>query len=677
MELNDLLRNKAENYDKIETMLSNLSEDDIYKLMTMKRYHQIQRGVNQSVKIFAYIFERISSGKKLQFIRISGLAYVFGKDMLEVIELIHKGLSCSEWIELLQDQPSWFVSLGSSNSEADDPTAMLSLKYILESVRDPTTRLSLLQGSESPHHCPAINFARRRRDCLEVMIDCTAISDRLSFYQTPCNEYQAENCNNRVSEFEILKLKRSTFAHYILTQDTYIEWKDSKLRCIIKSVDQKDVYHLLLTQDGEGNTLSHVVWDEKRLMELLREVQCPELIFTLLSAQNSDGDTPFHKVHVDSFEKWLDMITPAQLEQILFMQNGRGDTIIHHYINNRGRYHLNRHSRMHYCSSLLHSLKQLNQPIDKAFLLLLNSRGRNALQEFMASRDMERLDSADHSYCRTLREFLEAIDSPHIISRLLIQKDEFGNTPMHLICRYYQPCVRTVLNLIGTPDLVDVLSQTNCADDTIIHVIAQYHPTMLLDVLKMVEEDKMHVLIKTQNSCGDSPIHVLVRQVAFIGITQKVLIMLPVELIETLSMMRNKVEATPLHLSLAYSNKQVFTCIVETVGGLKSLRILLDDTEFPPNLFGAVCSPQVTEELLAKETSKMNSDSCFYLSTMPTVSEQTAHLLQRYHDQKLQKTIQEAKDVSDIGKSECYHDLAKSILSRSKRRLLACLFLYM
>ena len=112
-----------------------------------------------------------------------------------------------------------------------------------------------------------------------------------------------------VSEFEILILKRSTFAHYILTQDTYIEWKDSKLRCMIKSVDQKDVYHLLLTQYGEGNTLSHVVWDEKHLMELLREVQCPELIFTLLSAQNSDGDTPFHKVHVDSFEKWLDMIT--------------------------------------------------------------------------------------------------------------------------------------------------------------------------------------------------------------------------------------------------------------------------------------------------------------------------------------------------------------------------------
>ena len=106
---------------------------------------------------------------------------------------------------------------------------------------------------------------------------------------------------------------------------------------------------------------------------------------------------------------------------------------------------------------------------------------------------------------------------------------------MHLICRYYQPCVRTVLNLIGTPDLVDVLSQTNCAGDTIIHVIAQYHPTMLLDVLKMVEEDKIHVLIKTQNSCGDSPIHVLVRRVAFIGITQKVLIMLPLELIETIN----------------------------------------------------------------------------------------------------------------------------------------------
>ena len=531
-ELNDLLRNQAENYDKIMAILSILSNEDIYKLMTMKSHRIIAR-INQ-VKIFAYLFKRISSDDRLQFLRITGLPSVYGKDRLQVIELIHKGLLYSEWIELLQDQPYWFVGLASFSSEADDPTAMQSLKYILESVRDPTTRLSLLQGSESPHHCPAINLADRK-DCLEVMIDCTAISDRLSFYQTPCNEYQAENCNNRVSEFEILKLKRSTFAHYILTQDTYIEWKYSKLRCMIKSVDQKDVYHLLLTQDGEGNTLSHVVWDEKHLMELLREVQCPELIFTLLSAQNSDGDTPFHKVHVDSFEKWLDMITPAQLEQILFMQNGRGDTIIQHYINNRGRYHLNRHSRMHYCSSLLHSLKQLNQPIDKAFLLLLNSRGRNALQEFMASRDMEILDFDDHSYCRTLTDFLEAIDSPHIIFRLLIQKDELGNTPMHLICRYYQPCVRTVLNLIGTPDLVDVLSQTNCAGDTIIHVIAQYHPTMLLDVLKMVEEDKIHVLIKTQNSCGDSPIHVLVRRVAFIGITQKVLIMLPLELIETIN----------------------------------------------------------------------------------------------------------------------------------------------
>ena len=391
VELNDLLRKKAENYDKIETMLSNLSEDDIYKLMTMQRYHQIQRRVNQSVKIFAYIFERISSGKKLQFIRISGLAHVFAQDMLEVIELIHKGLSCSEWIELLQDQPNWFVSLGSSISEADDPTAMLSLKYILESVRDPTTRLSLLQGSESPHHCPAINLADRK-DCLEVMIDCTAISDRLSFYQTPCNEYEPGERNNimssRFPKFKLLK--RSTFAHYI-AQDTHVEWKDSNRCCMIKSVDQKDMYHLLSTQDVEGNTLLHVVRGEKRLIELLRVAQCPELIFTLLSAQNSDGDTPFHKVHVDSFEKWLDMITPAQLEQILFMQNGRGNTIIKHYINNRGRYHvLNRHSRMHYCSSLL------NQPIDKAFLLLLNSRGRNALQEFMASRDMERHDSDDH-----------------------------------------------------------------------------------------------------------------------------------------------------------------------------------------------------------------------------------------------------------------------------------------
>ena len=139
-------------------------------------------------------------------------------------------------------------------------------------------------------------------------------------------------------------------------------------------------------------------------------------------------------------------------------------------------------------------------------------------------------------------------------------------------------------------------------------------------------------------------------------------------------MMRNKLGATPLHLSLAYSNKQVYTCIVEMVGGLKSLRILLDDTEFPQNLFGAVCSSQVTDELLAKETSKMNSDSCYYLSAMPTVSEQTALLLQQYYDLKLQQTIQGAKDVSDIRKSECYHDLARSILSRSTRQLLGVIY---
>ena len=315
------------------------------------------------------------------------------------------------------------------------------------------------------------------------------------------------------------------------------------LNHIFQDIDENDRCKLLTMQDRYGKTPLHIM----ACTDAVCHTVSPSMFLKVASIKDNNGLPALHSLATMGFKplmRWLARIRQVLTADILCMKDGSGKSIIHNQ---------------------LLSLRQSRTQTYPSELINLSSM--SCVSYYPSTSEI-----ADK-----LLNMLKLLDNKKERLKVLNDKNPDSFSTLHLLSVTLPEYVSQILEVLDTGDIPKALSVATTYGDTIVHILCRYSPLTVLQALTNVRAvDLIELLIK-QNMDGNTPVHILIHHQPS-EILGELLSRLkpstnrPLKVLEV----KNKLDATAFHLACALQSTEVIDKMVDILGNSAALSCLDD-----------------------------------------------------------------------------------------------------
>ena len=159
----------------------------------------------------------------------------------------------------------------------------------------------------------------------------------------------------------------------------------------------------------------------------------------------------------------------------------------------------------------------------------------------------------------------------HIAAKVLSEKNKDGMTPLHMMALSLPESISHILaQYVNRCDLAHIMSIINNRGETPIHILCKEHHLVINSVVRCIPASQLSHLLSKQNFEGNTPLHLLAYHDDPINV-EKLLVMIDDQHFNFA--LRNKQEATALHIACALQNIGTLSAIVNCTGTVRALAL--------------------------------------------------------------------------------------------------------
>ena len=285
----------------------------------------------------------------------------------------------------------------------------------------------------------------------------------------------------------------------------------------------------------------------------------------LLFVQDNNGNTPLHDLCSLEYEYLKKLLPQPDLPKVFQIKNHKGESVLH--------------TRSAYGGLLFtaYLLEDMDRTLIADALTTRDGKGDSIIHRELSFKNLDCMSESNETTdsfrkCEATDGLIPCLklmgDQRHIAAKVLSEKNKEGMTALHMMAQSLPECISHILaQYINRCDRAHIVSILNNRGETPIHILCKEHHLVINRVLRCIPASQRSHLLSKQNFEGNTPLHLLAYHDDLITV-EELLVMIEDQHYNFA--LRNKQEATALHIACALQNIGTLSAIVNCTGTVLS-----------------------------------------------------------------------------------------------------------